>query len=59
MIEIKSHISKKRFEKFIDNMIAGLSNQVDPGIIESFDGEQNLIFHFVRKSLNRINYKNL
>ena len=48
----------KEFEEVIDLMIEREPIQGDPGIVENFSAPQKWAFDLVRKSINRIDYKN-
>jgi len=51
-------MDKKQYEEIIDLMIAGEPIQGDPGELETMNSIQKFAFDLVRKSTNRIAYKN-
>ena len=51
-------IPVKEFEEIIDLMVAREPIQGDPGIIENFNSAQKWGYDLVRKSMNRVDYKN-
>ena len=57
-IEFDGGIPEEDFNQLMDSIIEKSSIVVDPGLVQDFSEEQKTIFHFVRKSVNRITYKN-
>ena len=55
---VEGGIPAKEFEEILDLMIEREPIQGDPGITESFNSAQKWAFDLVRKSVNRVDYKN-
>ncbi len=51
-------VPAKEFEEIVDLMIEREPIEGDPGIVEGFNSAQKWAFDLVRKSINRIDYKN-
>jgi hypothetical protein len=48
----------KDFNLFMENMVEGKPNQVDPGLLDNMSTSQKYLFNFNRKMLGRLDNRN-